>query len=107
MISEFFIPAAMAEEGGLFGGGFLGPDLFIIVAFGLVFYFIIWRPQSKRAKEHKDLITSLNKGDEIVTSGGLIGKIVELAGLLQATTREFAGLIEARANQLEAEGGAG
>ena len=75
MISEFFIPAAMAEEGGLFGGGFLGPDLFIIVAFGLVFYFIIWRPQSKRAKEHKDLITSLNKGDEIVTSGGLIGKI--------------------------------
>lgn len=47
--------------------------------------------------------------DELLAriAGGLIGKIVELAGLLQATTREFAGLIEARANQLEAEGGAG
>jgi large subunit ribosomal protein L10 len=47
--------------------------------------------------------------DELIAriAGGLIGKVTELAGLLQATTRDFAGLIEARANQLEAEGGAG
>jgi len=43
-----------------------------------VFYFIIWRPQSKRAKEHRDLVSSLAKGDEIVTNGGLIGKIVKV-----------------------------
>ena len=71
---EFLIPAAMAAEEGP-GGLPFGPDLFIILAFGLVFYFIIWRPQSKRAKEHKNLVTSLNKGDEIVTNGGLIGKV--------------------------------
>ena len=53
-------------------------DLFIIVAFALVFYFIVWRPQSKRAKEHRDLISSLNKGDEIVTNGGVLGKITKV-----------------------------
>jgi len=79
MITDFFIPAAMAAEGATGGvSSFLGPDLFIIVAFGLVFYFIIWRPQSKRQKEHKDLVGGIVKGDEIVTTGGLIGKVVRV-----------------------------
>ncbi|HJL54007.1 MAG TPA: preprotein translocase subunit YajC [Arenicellales bacterium] len=79
MITDFFIPAAMAAEGATGGvSSFLGPDLFIIVAFGLVFYFIIWRPQSKRQKEHKDLVGGIDKGDEIVTTGGLIGKVVRV-----------------------------
>ena len=45
--------------------------------------------------------------DELIAriAGGLVGQITQLAGLVQATTRDFAGLIEARANQLEAEGG--
>ena len=75
---DFFIPAAMAAEGPMGGASPFGPDLFIILAFGLVFYFIIWRPQSKRAKEHKNLVTSIDKGDEIVTNGGLIGKVVRV-----------------------------
>ena len=67
----------MAAEGP--GGGPLpGLDLFIIVAFAAVFYFIVWRPQSKRTKEHKELVSGLGKGDEIVTNGGLIGKIVKV-----------------------------
>ncbi len=74
----FLIPSAMAADAGGGAGGFMGPDLFIIAAFALVFYFIIWRPQSKRAKEHKDLVTNLDKGDEIITNGGLIGKIVKV-----------------------------
>ncbi|MCZ6501190.1 MAG: preprotein translocase subunit YajC [Gammaproteobacteria bacterium] len=74
---EFFIPLAMAAESS--GGGPLpGLDIFIIVAFAAVFYFIVWRPQSKRAKEHRELVADLNKGDEIVTNGGLIGKIVKV-----------------------------
>ena len=74
---DFFIPSALADEGPM-PGGVPGLDLFIIVAFILVFYFIIWRPQSKRAKEHRELVASLGKGDEIVTNGGLIGKIVRV-----------------------------
>lgn len=76
---DFFIPAAHAAGGGAPGGaGFFGPDLFIILAFALVFYFIIWRPQSKRAKEHKELVGGIDKGDEIITTGGLIGKVIKV-----------------------------
>ena len=53
-------------------------DIFIIIAFALVFYFIVWRPQSKRTKEHKELVGGLNKGDEVVTSGGMLGKITKV-----------------------------
>ena len=53
-------------------------DLLFIGMIVLVFYFIIWRPQSKRAKEHRELVSSLTKGDEVVTNGGIIGKIHKL-----------------------------
>ena len=75
---DFFIPAAQAAEAGAAGGGPLPIDLFIIIAFALVFYFIVWRPQSKRAKEHRELVASLNKGDEIITNGGLVGRIAKV-----------------------------
>lgn len=79
MIIDFLIPAAMAAEEAAAGlGGFMGPDILILVAFGLVFYFIIWRPQSKRAKEHRELVGGITKGDEIVTNGGLLGKVVKV-----------------------------
>lgn len=52
---------------------------FIMIGiFFLIMYFMIIRPQSKRAKEHKKLIESLAKGDEVVTNGGLLGKITEV-----------------------------
>lgn len=41
----------------------------------VVFYFLLIRPQSKRAKEHKQMVEALAKGDEVVTNGGLLGKI--------------------------------
>ncbi len=40
---------------------------------------MIWRPQAKRAKEHKNLLASLQKGDEVVTSGGIAGKVSKVA----------------------------
>lgn len=59
-----------------------GPSPVIqLVFFGgfiLIFYFLMWRPQSKRAKEHRNLVASLNKGDEVVTNGGMIGKITKV-----------------------------
>ena len=55
-----------------------GLDIFILVAFALVFYFLLWRPQSKRAKEHRDLVANLAKGDEIISSGGLVGKVTKV-----------------------------
>lgn len=58
------------------GGGL---EMFIMLAvFGLIFYFMIYRPQAKRAKEHKNLMSSLSKGDEVLTSGGLVGKISKI-----------------------------
>lgn len=55
-----------------------GLDIFILVAFALVFYFLLWRPQSKRAKEHRDLVANLAKGDEIISTGGLVGKVTKV-----------------------------
>ncbi len=76
---DFFIPSAMAADAAPAGGGPLpGLDIFIIVAFALVFYFIVWRPQSKRAKEHRELVGGLAKGDEVVTNGGMLGKITKV-----------------------------
>ncbi len=71
----FFIPAASAAEAGGGGAGMNMIDLLFIGMIVLVFYFIIWRPQSKRAKEHRELVSSLSKGDEVVTNGGIIGKV--------------------------------
>ena len=76
---DFLIPSAHAAGAAPAAGGPIpGLDIFIIVAFALVFYFIVWRPQSKRAKEHRELVGGLAKGDEVVTNGGLIGKIVKV-----------------------------
>ncbi|HVV68331.1 MAG TPA: preprotein translocase subunit YajC [Gammaproteobacteria bacterium] len=49
-----------------------------LVIFILVFYFLLIRPQAKRAKEHRKLIDGLGKDDEVVTTGGLAGKIIEI-----------------------------
>ena len=67
--------APPAEGGG--GGGFIST----IIMFGaifLIFYFMIIRPQQKRAKERDKLLSNLQKGDKIVTSGGLHGTIAGL-----------------------------
>ena len=65
--------AAPAPAGG-------GMEMIIMLAvFGFIFYFMIFRPQSKRAKEHKNLMSSLSKGDEVLTSGGLVGKISKVS----------------------------
>jgi preprotein translocase subunit YajC len=68
---------AMAQDPAGPGMGAMGQVIFF-AGFILIFYFLIWRPQSKRAKEHKALMSGLNKGDEVVTSGGMAGKITRV-----------------------------
>ena len=71
---NFFINDAYAQgAGGTSGPGF-GDFAFLIVLFA-VFYFLLIRPQQKRAKEHKKMVEAIAKGDEIVTNGGLLGRI--------------------------------
>lgn len=49
--------------------------LILAVVFFLVMYFLVIRPQKKRTKAHTDLISSLNKGDEVTTAGGMLGRV--------------------------------
>ena len=75
---SFFIESAVAE-GGAAQGGDPGSLVIMMVIFAAVFYFMIWRPQSKRTKEHKNLMSGLSKGDEVVTNGGMIGKVAKVS----------------------------
>ena len=52
--------------------------LFMVVVFFLIMYFLVIRPQNKRNKEHKALLSALSKGDEITTSGGVLGKVTHV-----------------------------
>jgi preprotein translocase subunit YajC len=72
------IPDAMAQSaGGAAPGGGIAPILMMVV-FIAIFYFLLIRPQQKKAKEHQAMVTKLSAGDEVVTSGGILGKIVEV-----------------------------
>ncbi len=73
---DFFISNAYASGGPAGGGDLTG--IFLIVVMGIAMYFLMIRPQQKKIKEHKKLLEALNKGDEIVTSGGLLGKITNV-----------------------------
>ncbi|MCO8044007.1 preprotein translocase subunit YajC [Acinetobacter bohemicus] len=55
-------------------------NILMIAVFIAIFYFLIWRPQSKRAKEHRALVDSLGVGSEVVFAGGLMGKITQIEG---------------------------
>ncbi|AMG31181.1 preprotein translocase subunit YajC [Grimontia hollisae] len=73
----FISQAHAAAEGAPQGGGM---QLFIMLGlFAVIFYFMIYRPQAKRVKEHKNLMASMGKGDEVLTGGGLVGKITKIS----------------------------
>jgi preprotein translocase subunit YajC len=52
--------------------------IIMLTIFGLIFYFVILRPQQKKAKEHKKMMSSITKNDEVLTSGGLIGRVTKI-----------------------------
>ena len=95
-ILDFFITSAYAQDAAQPGG--LMSFLPLIIIF-VIFYFLLIRPQMKRAKEHKKLVAELGNGDEVVTNGGLLGRItdvgesfitVELADNLQIKVQRHA-----------------
>ncbi len=72
---NFFISDAMAQTASA-GPGFEG--LLLPIGLIVLLYFLMIRPQMKRQKEHKKLVSELEKGDEVQTDGGIMGKIKEL-----------------------------
>jgi len=72
-----FISTVQAAEAGGSEGGETG-TIIMMVLFAVVFYFLLIRPQSKRAKEHKTMLQAIQKGEEVVTNGGIIGKVSKI-----------------------------
>lgn len=72
---DFFISSAWAQDAAQ-----QNPmtSVFFIVILFVVFYFMLIRPQQKRAKQHKTMIGALNSGDEVVTNGGILGKLTDV-----------------------------
>jgi preprotein translocase subunit YajC len=71
------IPEAHAQAGAAAPGGQLAP-LLMMVLFIVIFYFLLLRPQQKKAKEHQAMLSALSVGDEVVTVGGILGKVAAI-----------------------------
>lgn len=73
---EIFVPTAWAQDGG--GQG--DPMIMFLWLGGIfvLFYFLLIRPQNKKQKEHRQMVEALASGDEIVTSGGVLGKVTDV-----------------------------
>ena len=92
-----FISNAYAEAAAPAQGPGLMESLILPIALMAIFYLFILRPQSKRAKEHKAMIGALQRGDEIMTTGGIVGRVnkvyeqyagVELAENIEITVQK-------------------
>jgi preprotein translocase subunit YajC len=71
---DFLINTAAAQGAPQGAGGGMSSFIMLLVLFA-VFYFVLIRPQMKQAREHKKMVEALAKGDEVVTGGGLLGRI--------------------------------
>ena len=75
LISDAFAQDA-TQAAGMGGGG--PQSLLMLVLIFAIFYFLLIQPQSKRIKQHRAMVKALKRGDEVVTSGGIIGKIIKV-----------------------------
>lgn len=75
---SFFIPEAQAQAVAEQAPGSDMFQIFFLIGLFLLFYFIAIRPQRKRQKEHSKMVSALNKGDEVVMTSGMLGKITRL-----------------------------
>lgn len=78
----FFLPVAIAyaedaaPAAGPISPGVLNIGMFVVLF--LIFYFLLIRPQQKRAKEHKQMLSGIQKGDNVVTNGGIYGRVTSI-----------------------------
>jgi len=77
MTSPFALALLVQAPAG--GRSTLLPFVFQIIAIFAIFYFVMIRPQQKQRKEHEERLRNLRRGDEVVTAGGIIGKVVHIA----------------------------
>ncbi len=75
---SFFIADAHAQAANQAPQGMDTFNLVFLIGLFVLFYFIAIRPQRKRQKEHAEMVSALSKGDEVVTTSGILGKIVKL-----------------------------
>ena len=73
-----FIEPAYAQAAGGAGGGDMFVSLMPLVLIFVVFYFLLIRPQQSRAKQHKQMIDNVKRGDQVLTGGGIIGKVTRV-----------------------------
>jgi preprotein translocase subunit YajC len=73
---DFFIDSAWAQTGGGTAGGL--STLLFPIGLIVVFYFLLIRPQQKKQKEHRQMVEAVGAGDEVVTGGGVIGKVTDV-----------------------------
>lgn len=76
---SFFISDALAQAQPAQQQPSLIASLLPFILLFVIFYFLIIRPQTKRAKEHRKMVAALAKGDEVITTGGLLGRITDLS----------------------------
>jgi len=75
---DFFINSAHAQAAGAGGGQSIMSALMLPVLLLVVFYFLLIRPQNKRAKEQKEMLSKVAVGDEVATTGGILGKVTDV-----------------------------
>lgn len=76
---QFLIPEAWAAPAQNAAPGGQWSFLIIILVIGVLFYFMLIRPQQKRQKQHRQMVDQLAAGDEIVTNGGMLGKVTQVS----------------------------
>jgi len=80
---DFLLSPALAEDAAMVAGAATAPNPIIsllpMIILFVVFYFLLIRPQMKRQKEHKQMVEGLAVGDEVVTQGGALGRVVKLS----------------------------
>ncbi len=95
---DFFISSAYAQMGGA-GSQNLLSALMLPAVLLAVFYFLLIRPQNKRAKEQREMLTKIAVGDEVATAGGILGKVTEVGD--QYLTLEIASGISVKLQKFQ------
>lgn len=97
-----FVSPAYAQAAGEAGAGSVIVSLLPLILIFVVFYFLLIRPQQKRMKEHRDMLSALRRGDRVITGGGIIGTITKVSD--EELTLEIADGVKVKAMRSTIQG---